>query len=78
MGKERFTILKLARVSLRIVAGTCSWSINHLQLVELCLITDVTDSIRASTRHYTIIGYVQNGYYPVMKCSVRILLKMRG
>ena len=50
-----------------IAAGTCSWSTNHLQLVR-----------RASMRQYTIIGYVQNGYYPVMKCSFRILCKMRG
>ena len=49
-----------------------------MQLVELCSITDVTDSIRASTRQDTIHGYVQNGYYPVMKCSIRILCKMRG
>ena len=27
---------------------------------------------------YTIIGYVQNGYYLVMKYSIRILRKMQG
>ena len=36
------------------------------------------NSIRASTRQHTIIGYVQNGYYPDMKYSIRILHKMRG
>ena len=25
-----------------------------------------------------IIGYVQNGYYPIMKYSIRILRKIRG
>ena len=33
---------------------------------------------RASKHQYTIIGYVQNGYYPVMKYNIRILREIRG
>ena len=58
---------------------TCSWYTNHLQLVELCCsITDVIDSIRANTHQYTKYGFVRNGYYPLMKYSIRILRERRG
>ena len=58
---------------------TCSWYTNHFQLVELFYsIPDVIDSIRVNTRQYTKYGYVQNGYYPLMKYSIRILREMQG
>ena len=58
---------------------TCSWYTNHFQLVELCCsITDVIDSILVSTYQYANYGYVWNGYYPLMKYSIRILREIRG
>ena len=54
-----------------------SWSTNHLQLVSYAQ-SLMSDSIQASTRQYTIIGYVRNRYYPLMKCSIRILRERRG
>ena len=35
-------------------------------------------SIRANTRQYTKYGFVRNGYYPLMKYSIRILRERRG
>ena len=42
------------------------------------LIADVIDSIQKSMYQYTMHGYVQNGYYPLMKYSIYILHKMQG
>ena len=36
------------------------------------------DSIRANTCQYTKYGFVWNGYYPLMKYSIRILRERQG
>ena len=66
---------------LHIIKGkiTSSWYANHLQLVELCCsITDIIDSTRANMRQYTKYGFVRNGYYLLIKYSIRILCERPG
>ena len=52
-----------------VILTTYSW-------LSYASITDVIDSIEASMHQYTIYGYVQNGYYSLMKYSIRILCEI--
>ena len=51
-----------------------------MQLVSYAqlLMSQIVYNIWLSTHQYDITGYVQNGYYLVMKYNIHILSKMRG